>query len=184
MFDRRYRRDREAARIASGLYGAIVAQARSAAFYVDLGVPDTVAGRFEMVIVHTVIVIERLKIGGESERAIGQRIFDFFCLDMDRSLRELGIGDLAVPRRMRQMAERFYGRADAYGRSLARRDPVGLAQAIGRNVVGVSPTSATALAAYAMATSEALAGRGAAALLDAPPVFPHPGAFARAEAGS
>src|SRR5438477_2396690 len=80
------------------LYGAIVAQGRAAVFYQDYGVPDTVNGRFEMLVLHAVLVLRRLN--GESApfRALGQEVFDMFCNDMDANLRELGVGDLSVPR--------------------------------------------------------------------------------------
>ena len=181
MFGRKFRRDREAGRIASALYGAIVAQARSPALYTDLGVPDTVSGRFEMVVLHTVLVVERLKTGGAPERAIGQRVFDTFCADMDRSLRELGVGDLAVPKRMKQMAASFYGRAQVYGRSLAGGGGAGLAEAIGRNVfAGAGEEVGRPLANYAAAAAQGMARVPDGALLDAAVVFPDPTAFASA----
>lgn len=179
MFAKRYRRDRQEARIASAVYGAIVAQARSPALYAGLGVPDTVAGRFEMVVLHTVVIIERLKSGGAAERTLGQRVFDLFCTDMDRSLRELGIGDLGVPRKMKRMAEGYYGRAEAYRRGLAEGDVAGLAEAIGRNVAVTSPGAAGALAAYAAAAWDALGGLTTTAATDDPTLaFPDPAMFA------
>ena len=127
MFARLFRTDRAAEAAAAAAYGAIVAQARAPAFYAALGVPDSVTGRFEMVVLHTVLVIERLRREGEAGSALGQRIFDDFCRDMDQSLRELGFGDLGVPKRMKKMGESFYGRAEAYGRTLG--DRAGLAEA-------------------------------------------------------
>src|SRR5262245_14657948 len=94
-------------RIAS-LYGTIVAQARAEAFYRDFGVPDTVSGRFEMVVLHLVVVLRRLEAEPDS-RELGQGLFDRFCSDMDANLREIGIGDLKVPQEMRRMGEAFYG---------------------------------------------------------------------------
>src|ERR1700745_1464557 len=90
------------------LYGAIVAQSRRAAFYIGYGVPDTGDGRFDR--------------GGPSMRDLGQNLFDLFCRDLDANLREMGVGDLAVPKRMRQFAEAFYGRQAAYFAALDRPD--------------------------------------------------------------
>ena len=111
--------DRAAEAAAAAIYGAVVAQARAPALYARLGVPDSVTGRFEMVVLHTVLTIDRLKRDGERGGALGQHVFDDFCRDMDQSLRELGFGDMAVPKRMKKLGESFYGRAEAYGRRSA-----------------------------------------------------------------
>ena len=77
------------------LYGTIVAQARAPAFYQIYGVPDTVNGRFEMIVLHAVVLLNRLNAGEGTLRSLGQAIFDMFCSDMDGNLREMGVGDLA-----------------------------------------------------------------------------------------
>src|SRR6516164_5183718 len=74
------------------IYGMIVAQARLPAFYLRFGVPDTVNGRFDMVVLHLWMVLGRLRAGGA--RAEAQQLFDRFCNDMDANLREMGVGDL------------------------------------------------------------------------------------------
>src|SRR5687768_6344310 len=83
------------------LYGAIVAQARAPGFYRFYGVPDTVNGRFEMIVLHAVLVLSRLDAGSGTARSLGQAVFDHFCSDMDANLREMGVGDLGVPRQMK-----------------------------------------------------------------------------------
>lgn len=141
------------------LYGAIVAQSRRAEFYTDFGVPDTMEGRFEMVVLHTVLVCHRLKDGDETQRALSQEIFDTFAADMDRTLRELGVGDLTVPKKMKKIGEAFYGRVTAYDTALAETGNALLMQALARNVLGTeapAPTSA-ALAAYVRAAADRLA---------------------------
>jgi cytochrome b pre-mRNA-processing protein 3 len=178
MLGRHFRRNREDERIAAGLYGAIVAHARAPVFYAELGVPDTVAGRFEMVVLHTVLVVDRLGKGGEAEQRLGQRVFDLFCNDMDGSLRELGIGDLAVPKQMKRMAGRFYGRSEAYRRDIAAGDVAALAATLARNVPGVR----TALARYVLAAAAGLAEQSTSALLAASPAFPDPADFVAAGA--
>jgi cytochrome b pre-mRNA-processing protein 3 len=156
MFGRLFRRDNEADAIASALYGAIVAQARNPALYTDFGVADTVTGRFEMVTLHVILVLERLAPLGEAAQPLGQRIFDLYVLDMDRSLRELGIGDLGVPKRMKKMAQAFFGRHEAYREALAAGDAARLADAISRNVYGGSDGGAApGLAAYVLASRAA-----------------------------
>lgn len=138
------------------LYGAIVAQSRQVAFYADLGVPDTPNGRFEMVLLHTVLVCRRLKGGDATARALSQDIFDAFAADMDASLREMGVSDLGVPKRMKKIGAAFYGRAGAYDAALGDAeegqggDPAALARALGRSILGRDEPSpqADALAAY------------------------------------
>ncbi|MEX2036024.1 MAG: ubiquinol-cytochrome C chaperone family protein [Xanthobacteraceae bacterium] len=177
MFGRLFRRDRVSDAIAAALYGAIVAQARNPVLYADFGTADTVDGRFEMVVLHTILVLERLHADGEAERAIGQAVFDLYCTDMDRSLRELGVSDLGVPQRMKKMTERFYGRAATYRAAFAARDVVALAKAIERNVFGRAAPGAAALAAYALAAFEAFAAMPSAEFLAGPPRFADPAAF-------
>jgi cytochrome b pre-mRNA-processing protein 3 len=180
MFGRLLRRATPEDAIATRVYGAIVAQARNPFFYSDLGVPDTVTGRFEMVVLHVVLVLDRLQ-GDDREKALGQKIFDLYCVDMDRSLRELGIGDLGVPKRMRKMTEAFYGRTRAYRAGLAKGDAALLAAAIARNVFAGQGQGAGTLAAYTLASAGALAGTPTAALL-AEPRFADVAAFVVADA--
>jgi cytochrome b pre-mRNA-processing protein 3 len=150
----------------AALYGAIVAQARSPAFYAAYGVPDTVNGRLEMIILHLFLFIRRLRSEPENMRGAGQEVFDLFCRDMDANLRELGVGDLAVPRQMRQIGEAFYGRATAYDAALSAADEGALNTALMRNIfAGLSQHSADAarLAAYMKETIRHLDRQHAAA---------------------
>ncbi len=107
------------ASIERSLYEAIVAQARQQRFYADLAVPDTVDGRFDMITLHMCLVLERLRDGGEATEQLSQAVFDEMFRDMDRSLREMGVGDLSVGKKVRKMAEVFYGRAEAYETAFA-----------------------------------------------------------------
>jgi cytochrome b pre-mRNA-processing protein 3 len=183
VFGRLFRRAPESDAIAAAVYGAIVAQARHPALYADFGVADTVDGRFEMVVLHTVLVLDRLQ-GSEADRTAAQGIFDLFCTDMDRSLRELGVGDLGVPKRMKQMTERFYGRAAAYRAALAAADRPALADALSRNVFGGPAAGAAPLAAYVLASWEALAAAPGGTLLGQGPRFADPAGFAVVEASA
>src|SRR3954464_13230827 len=96
------------------LYGMIVAQSRSRAFYLGYGVPDTVAGRLDMIVLHLVLLLRQLTKAQGAVPPIGQQLFDRFCQDIDDNFREMGVGDLAVPKEMRRVAEAFHGRAKAY----------------------------------------------------------------------
>ena len=116
------------------LYGAIVAQSRHAAFYIGYGVPDTIDGRFDLIVLHMVLLLARLDRGGPSARDLGQSLFDRFCRDLDANLREMGVGDLAVPKRMRRFAEAFYGRQAAYLVALDAPDGRELEKALARNI--------------------------------------------------
>jgi cytochrome b pre-mRNA-processing protein 3 len=184
MFGRLFRSRRQGVGNPASLYGAIVAQARSPQLYSGVGVPDTVEGRFEMVVLHLFLVLRRLRGAGEAFEATGQEAFDLFCQDMDRSLREMGVGDLSVPKRMRKIGESFYGRSEAYEAGLAAADPGALRDAISRNVWpdGAPKGSATALAAYARASAERLKTTGADAVAGGKPVFAEPADFAWQEA--
>jgi cytochrome b pre-mRNA-processing protein 3 len=144
---RRNRRDHSI----DGLYGAIVAQARLPVFYSGYRVPDIVEGRLEMVMLHAVLLLHRVEAGGDGLRELGQAVFDRFCQDMDDNLREMGVGDLSVPKQMQRIAGAFYGRARVYQEALARADPAGLVDALRRNIYAdelAAGASARRLAIY------------------------------------
>ncbi|HET7717409.1 MAG TPA: ubiquinol-cytochrome C chaperone family protein [Bauldia sp.] len=154
----RFRRARLDPAIPATLYGAIVAQARETALYAELGVPDTVEGRFEMVVAHTGLVLRRLGNGDEAARAVGQAVFDVFCDEMDDALRSLGVKDTSVGKRMRRLAEAYYGRTEAYDAALAAGDAGRLASTLRRTVYeGGDEVAAAALAAYMLDADRALA---------------------------
>jgi cytochrome b pre-mRNA-processing protein 3 len=145
----------------TALYGTIVAQARAPAFYQVYALPDTVNGRLEMVMLHAVLVLLRLEGEAAPLRALGQQLFDHFCRDMDDSMREMGVGDLAVPRRMRRIGAAFYGRLAAYRTALAAPDDGPLAAALERNVFGgpAAGEAAFRLAAYMREAARRLAAQ-------------------------
>src|SRR5438128_1817883 len=90
------------------LYGMIVAQARSPAFYLGYGVPDTVSARLDMIMLHLLLLLRQLPAENGAPSPTGQRLFDRFCRDIDDNFREMGVGDLKVPEEMRKVAEAFY----------------------------------------------------------------------------
>jgi cytochrome b pre-mRNA-processing protein 3 len=165
----------------ASLYGMIVAQARATPFYRSYGVPDTVNGRFEMVVLHAVLVLHRLESEPAPLRGLGQALFDRFCGDMDGSLREMGVGDLAVPARMRKVGEAFYGRMAAYTAALAAPDLAPLVAALARNVFEAqtgTELGASRLAAYVRAVAGQLADQDGESLGRAELNFPDPEAIA------
>jgi cytochrome b pre-mRNA-processing protein 3 len=148
-------------------YDRVVAQARRPGFFTDCGIPDTVAGRFELICLHAFLYLHRLKREQPPAKSLGQRFFDAMFADFDRSLREMGTGDLSVGREVRRMAEAFYGRIAAYEDGLADGDAV-LQAALARNLFGTAPTAAprlAAMAAYVRASAARLGRQDAAELL-------------------
>jgi cytochrome b pre-mRNA-processing protein 3 len=119
--------------VAHKLYRAAVEQARRPEFYERHGVPDTVAGRFEMIALHVFLLLHRLKGETDDGARLAQALFDVMFAEMDQTLREMGTGDLLVGRRIRSLAEGFYGRIAAYDSGLRTRDDK-LAEALQRNL--------------------------------------------------
>jgi cytochrome b pre-mRNA-processing protein 3 len=138
--------------VAERVYAAIVAQARQPALFRDLGVPDSVDGRFDSLVLHLFVVLRRLKSDPDpAASALSQALCDRLIDDMDRNLREMGVSDLGVGRRVRQMAEGFYGRVKAYDEALDQ--PGALAPVLARNLYGsraaLDPAPAPIVAAMA-----------------------------------
>ena len=139
MIGRFIGRSRADERFARDIYETIVAQARQPELYRSLAVPDTVDGRFEMVVLHMVLLFHRLRPEGREGQDLAQRIFNLFVIDMDMSLREMGVGDLGVPKRMKDVGRSFYGRVDTYGKPLADLDQSKLSEALHRNLFPAEP---------------------------------------------
>ena len=140
------------------LYQEAVAQARQPVFYQTFGVPDTLDGRFDMVVFHVWPLIDALRNENGGISSDGQALFDTFVDDMEQNLRGLGVSDTAFPRKMKTIGKAFYGRFDAYRKA---DDADALARALARNVLGDESLSesaqARALAVYAAAMRDAAA---------------------------
>lgn len=150
-------------RLGHALYVAAVAAARRPAFYADIGVPDTLDGRFDCIGAHVFLLIRHLWNAPPPGRAVGQAVFDAMFADMDRSLREIGVGDLSVPKRNRAMWEAFHGRSLAYGAALDGGDAAALEAVVHRNVwrgqeAGAGPAR---FAGYMVRADRALAAQSA-----------------------
>ena len=145
------------------VYEAIVAAARHPHFYAELGVADSLDGRFDMICLHAYLVLDRLK---GTEEKFRQGLVDELFRDMDRSLREMGVGDLSVGKKVRRMAEVFYGRIAAYDKALAEGGPA-LEQALARNVFpdGAGQGAAARLAAHVLVERDRLAAQDAVAIV-------------------
>lgn len=127
-------RRRRHERLGFELYGKVVAAAREPFFYRDLGVPDTLDGRFDLVGLHAFLVIRRLSALPPPGPDVAQAVFDAMFSDMDINLREMGVSDLAVGKRVKAMWEAFHGRANVYATAIADSDAAVLAEALARNV--------------------------------------------------
>ena len=162
------------------LYGMIVAQARSPEFYSGYGVPDTVDGRLDMILLHLVLVLRQLTKWHGALPPAGQRLFDRFLQDMDANFREMGVGDLTVPKRMQKVGEAYYGRSKVYESGLADDNPATLEAAVARNVFGAPEPAlgARRLAAYMREAAAYLERQNADALAAAAFEFPDPKSIA------
>jgi cytochrome b pre-mRNA-processing protein 3 len=157
------------------LYGAAVAAARDPVFFEALGVPDTLDGRFDLVSLHAGLLVCRISRDPDPRaKDLAQAVFDAMFADMDVNLREMGVSDLAVGKRVKRMWEAFHGRAQAYEAALQAADRPALEEALARNVWrGDPPAGATArLAAQCEAVAATLAGQPFAALLAGDARFP------------
>ncbi len=128
-----------------------MARARQTELYSSLGVPDTIDGRFDMIILHNDAVMCHMQAGEELDRAFAQTLIDELFRDMDRSLREMGVGDMGVGKRVKKMATVYYGRASAYAQARITGDR-SLTTALVRNVFAgdeAHTASAERLARYA-----------------------------------
>ncbi|HEX8662601.1 MAG TPA: ubiquinol-cytochrome C chaperone family protein [Beijerinckiaceae bacterium] len=170
-----FRKDPRAPLI-DALHRHIAEAARGPALYARLGVPDTVEGRFECLVLHLVLVLRRLRRLPSPARDVAQDLVDAFFRHLDASLREMGVGDMGVPKRMKKLAQAFYGRAAAYDAALDSADPERVAAALAGSF-GAAPEALSGLARYALAAEAALSADALDALLGGPG-FPPPARFA------
>ena len=159
---------------AEALYEALVGQARHPAFYTSYGVADGFEERFDLLVLHAHLVIRRLAAGGES--ALAQRLFDIMFLDMDGTLRAIGVGDMSVGKRVKDMIRAYYGRTAAYEAALVAPSDAELARTIARNIFGAAEVgeAASRLARQVRATVAALAEQPMAEIAAGRPAFPDP----------
>ena len=141
-------------------YALLTSAARQPYLYTDLDVPDTVMGRFEMLSAALILYFRRTRASARPGQEIAQEIIDAFFEDVDHSIRELGVGDAGVPKKMKKLAGMFYGRLESYAAALEVRDATALAAALKRNFHpndGDAAPSMATLAAYLLAAEAQLA---------------------------
>jgi cytochrome b pre-mRNA-processing protein 3 len=149
------------------LYDAIVDQAREPAFFTHCGIADTVYGRYDLLVLHAFLVFRRLNTAGERLEDFRQALFDHMFRDMDASLREIGVGDLSVPKKIKKMAKGFYGKVVAYEKALAA-DDAALAETLRRDLYSdAEPTDGqvAAVADYVRAAANRVDAQPVDALL-------------------
>ena len=162
-------RPRPNARLGLDLYNLAVEQARKPELYTDLGVADRIDARFELYTLHVLILHQRLKQDGEKGMAAAQLLFDTYVSSLDHTLRELGVGDVSVGKKMRKLGESLYGRMSAYEAPLRDHDAAALSQALAKNVYESEEAAlAQPLADYAIASVKALAAQDFASVAKAP----------------
>ena len=156
MLDRLFK-PRPAQIAGRALYPRAVAQARTPALYAEFGAPDTIEGRFELYSLHVYLVLERLKGEGEQAAETAQALFDAYVKSLDDALREMGVGDLSVGKKMRKLGEAFYGRVRGYEEALAALpDTAALEALLGRTVFAGAAAPTAELTAYVVARHAAL----------------------------
>ena len=154
------------------LYHQALAASRRPCFY-RAGVPDTVDGRFDLLVIHVWLLIRRLN--RADAHALGQQVFDVMFADMDDSLRELGTSDTAIGKRIKDMAQVFYGRAQVYNTALDANDAAALEAAVQRNLLNddtPNPDCCSAIAGYMFSAEKALAAQELADLAQSGPCYP------------
>ena len=150
------------------LYNRVVPQARRTELYLTLGALDTAEGRFELYTLHVYLLLERLKGQGPQAAETAQVLFDTYASALDNALREMGVGDMSVGRRMRKLGEAFYGRVNSYEKALAALPDQGPLNALLARTVfeGVEGADTAPLAAYLLKQRETLAAQPVSDLLD------------------
>lgn len=157
LLDRLFR-PRPARAIGQALYQRVVDQSRTPALYTDIGAPDTVEGRFEVYTLHAVLLLERLRGHGEHAAEVSQALFDAYVKSLDHALREMGVGDLSVGKKMRKLGEALFGRARSYETAFKALPETELLEALLIRTVFADADAAEAprLAAYVIAQREHL----------------------------
>ena len=162
-------RPRPRERLGEALYDLAVRQARDPAFYTTMGVADRIDARFELYTLHVLLLVMRLRDQGEREAETAQLLFDTYVSALDHALRELGVGDISVGKKMRKLGEALYGRMSTYEPPLRGGDAPTLAVGLARNVFeSAEAETGDALAAYALASRGRLAAQDLAGVTTRP----------------
>ena len=161
---------------ATELYGAVVAQARAPAFYTECGIQDTPEGRYELIVLHLVLLLERFAGAGTEGARLSRLVVEAFVRDMDDSLREMGVGDLTVPKKVKKAAAGLYDRAAVYRVALRQSGSDALQPSLENHIPGLSENkkSGAELAAYVHRSVAHLASLSVESLVAGRASFPAP----------
>jgi cytochrome b pre-mRNA-processing protein 3 len=171
-------------RTARSLYGSIVTAARRPTFYADWGVPDTMQGRFEMIVLHLALAVRRLRPEGEAGKRLAQVLIEAFVVDLDDAMREMTFGDLAVPREIKRATAALFDRHNAYLAALDGPHDMVLQEALEAQLgyLGSAGFDARSLAAYVRTAAEMLALQPSAQVLAGRLAWPDPASGQQASA--
>lgn len=163
-------------RIVDTAYSTVIEAARQPEFYRDWGVPDKPLGRYESIGLHMILFLYRTRNAPKPADELAQDVLDEFFKDVDHSIRELGVGDPSVPKRMKKLARMFYGRMGHYWSALDNGDAEALGEAIARNIAPEAPDTIdrAAIAGYMRRAADTLAAVPDADLLAGVVRFPEP----------
>jgi cytochrome b pre-mRNA-processing protein 3 len=176
MFLSRFFRKRPAEAAGAALYASAAKQARQPAFYLAMGAPDTLEGRFELYTLHVILLIDRLSGQGEQAAETSQAAFDAYVRGLDDALREIGVGDLSMKKKMKKLAGAFYGRLQAWQEASATLPDTAALQAVLARTTfeAAEGGDPAALAAYVAAARTALAAQPLDVLLSGEVAWPKP----------
>jgi cytochrome b pre-mRNA-processing protein 3 len=166
-----FRRRENGQAVVDRLHHAIVAQSREAAFYERGGLPDSIEGRFESLALHTLLVLRRLRVLPPPAEDVAQDLVDRVFAHLEIALREMGVGDMGVPKRMKKIAGAFYDRTRLYDPLIVSSDARGLAAEIAGHL-GIAAEPLLPLGAYCLASDRSLAACSLAELFEAPRFAP------------
>ena len=157
------------------IYGAVVTQARNPAFYAEAGVPDTPEGRFEVIVLHLYLLLERLRAAGEPGVEPSRMLIEHLVIDMDDQMREMGVGDLTVPKTVKRAARMLFARTEDYRAALAEPEDAALTAALGRAFPASAAIGATErMARYVRQAKVHLEATPSESLLAGGVTFPRP----------
>lgn len=168
MIFRLFRKDRRSD-VVLALYTRVAEASRQPWLYLDARIPDTVEGRLESLMLHAFLTMRRLKALPEPAPQAAQDFVDLLFQHVDHGLRELGVGDVVVPKRMKKIAQNFYGRVQAYSAPLDEEDGEALGAALARNV---PQADASALVPYLFEAERQLSGLSLDDILNVEALFP------------
>jgi cytochrome b pre-mRNA-processing protein 3 len=176
MFLDRFFKPRNTQTAGRKLYAAVVEQARRPELYATFGAPDSVEGRFELYTLHVFLLLDRLRGQGPQASDTSQALFDTYVSALDDALREMGVGDLSVGKKMRKLGEAFYGRVKSYeGAFEALPSTTELEALLGRTVYEQGGAeNAPKLAGYVIGQREALAAQPLGQVLNGAPAWSAP----------